>query len=461
VHSLAVEQGPADRWFPERPHCAITLIPDLREAATPRVTGDTILVALAASVVTLVLVLVVMNLATGEKHIERRLERLYTVREPQFRRSMGVLLGPPILGGNHVETLVNGDAIFPAMLDAIRGATRTITFETFIYWSGTIGREFVEALSERARAGVKTHVMLDFVGSMKMDVRSIEAMRDAGVEVERYHKPVWWHLGRLNNRTHRKTLVVDGAIAFTGGVGIADEWRGHAEDPEHWRDTHFRVTGPVVAQMQSVFNDNWIKATGRVLHGVEYFPELEPTGEMGAQMFSSSPTGGSESMQLMYLMTITAAERTISLSSAYFVPDQLARGALVAAAKRGVRVRIIVPGKHIDQQVVRKASRGLWGPLLEAGIEIAEYQPTMYHVKALLVDSCVVSVGSTNFDHRSFSINDEANLNVLDEPFAVEQERIFDDDWAQARPMTLAAWRARAPRERALEWLAGLVRWQL
>jgi cardiolipin synthase len=425
------------------------------------VTKDTVLIALGASAVTLLLVLVVRNLATGEKHIERRLERLYTVRDPQFLRSMSVLLGPPILEGNHVETLVNGDAIFPAMLEAIRGAKRTITFETFIYWSGTIGKEFVEALSERARAGVKTHVMLDYVGSMKMDLDSIDTMQKAGVEVERYHKPVWWHLGRLNNRTHRKTLVVDGTVGFTGGVGIADDWRGHAQDPQHWRDTHFRVTGPVVAQMQSVFNDNWIKATGRVLHGADYFPALEPTGAMGAQMFSSSPTGGSESMQLMYLMTITAAERTIDLSSAYFVPDRLAREALMAAAKRGVKTRIIVPGPHIDQKVVRKASRGLWGPLLEAGVEIAEFQPTMYHVKALLVDSCVVSVGSTNFDHRSFSINDEANLNVFHEPFAVEQERVFQDDWTRARPVTLAAWRTRPLRERTLEWLAGLIRWQL
>jgi cardiolipin synthase len=418
-------------------------------------------IATIASVVTLLVVLIVMNLGTGEKQIERRLERLYTLDSAQFRRSMSVLLGPPILDGNHVEPLVNGDQIFPAMLDAIRGAQRSITFETFIYWSGTIGKEFVDALSERARAGVRTHVMLDFMGSMKMELASIDAMKEAGVEVQRYHKPVWWHLGRLNNRTHRKTLVVDGATGFTGGVGIGDNWRGRAEDPEHWRDTHFCVTGPVVAQMQSVFNDNWIKATGCVLHGVEYFPELQPTGAMGAQMFSSSPTGGSESMQLMYLMTITAAERSIDLSSAYFVPDKLARSALVAAAKRGVKIRIIVPGKHIDTKLVRRASRGLWGPLLEAGVEIAEFQPTMYHVKALVVDGHVVSVGSTNFDHRSFSINDEANLNVFHQEFAGEQTRIFEDDWTRARPVTLAQWRARPSSERATEWVAGLLRRQL
>ncbi|MBC8087915.1 MAG: cardiolipin synthase B, partial [Phycisphaerae bacterium] len=398
-----------------------------------QLSGRTFLIALSSSALTLVVVLAVSNLKGSEKKIERRLERLYSIDDPQFRRSMDHLLGPPVLDGNHVEVLVNGDRIFPAMLEAIRGAQKTITFETFIYWSGSIGQEFVEALSERARAGVKTHVMLDFVGSIKMELQSIEAMRSAGVEVQRYHKPVWWHLGRLNNRTHRKTLVVDGTIGFTGGVGIADNWRGNAQDPEHWRDTHFRVQGPVVAQMQSVFIDNWIQSTGRVLHGPLYFPPLEGSGDMDAQMFRSSPTGGSESMQLMYLMAITAAERTIHLSSAYFVPDKLATMALAAAAKRGVDVRIIVPGTNIDTEIVRKASRGLWGPLLEAGVMIAEFQPTMFHVKALVVDSRMVSVGSTNFDNRSFSINDEANLNVFNQAFAEEQELIFEADWKLSR----------------------------
>ncbi|MES2524577.1 MAG: phospholipase D-like domain-containing protein [Gemmatimonadota bacterium] len=421
----------------------------------------TIWIALGASALTLLLVALGLNLSVAEKKVERSIERLYAVGDAQFRRSMDLLLGPPILDGNTVETLLNGDEIFPAMLAAIRSAQRTITFETFIYWSGEIGKEFVDALSERARAGVKTHVMLDFVGSMKMDLESIQTMRDAGVEVQRYHKPQWWHLGRMNNRTHRKTLVVDGTIGFTGGVGVADEWSGHAQDPKHWRDTHFRVTGPVVAQMQSVFIDNWIKATGRVLHGALYFPPIEPAGSMGAQMFRSSPSGGSESMQLMYLMAITSASRRIDLSSAYFVPDGLAIHALLGAAKRGVKVRVLVPGKYTDKAVVRRASRGIWGPMLEAGIEIAEYQPTMFHVKALIVDSCMVSVGSTNFDNRSFSINDEANLNVFDEGFAREQEEIFDEDWKHGHVITLAEWKARPLGERVKERLAGLVKKQL
>ena len=253
----------------------------------------TILISVA---LTLLAVFLVMNMMPGEKRIGEQLSREYSTADEQFQRSLGVLLGPPILDGNRVEVLLNGDQIFPAMLGAIKAAEKTITFETYIYWSETIGQEFSAALSERARAGVKVHVMLDFIGSVKMDPQALEAMKRAGVKVQRYHKPVWWKFTRLNNRTHRKLLIIDGKVGFTGGVGIADQWRGNAQDENHWRDTHFRVEGPVVGQMQAVFNDNWTKATGEVLDGGLYFPKLEARGPMRAQMFSSSPTGGSESM---------------------------------------------------------------------------------------------------------------------------------------------------------------------
>jgi cardiolipin synthase len=262
-----------------------------------------------------------LNFMPSEKKIETQLVRQYDASDPQFRRSLGVLLGPPIVEGNKVELLLNGDQIFPAMLDAIRHAQKTITFETYIYWSGAIGKEFTDALAERARAGVKVHVMLDFMGSIKLDRNQIDAMRKAGVQVQRYHKPVWWKLARLNNRTHRKLLIVDGKVGFTGGVGIADKWGGNAQDENHWRDSHFRVEGPVVGQMQAVFTDNWTKASGVVLDGEEYFPPLQKVGDSPAQMFASSPTGGSESMHLMYLMAITAARHTIDLSSAYWLPQ--------------------------------------------------------------------------------------------------------------------------------------------
>ena len=347
------------------------------------------------------------------------------------------------------------------MLAGIRAAKTTITFETYIYWSGAIGREFVDALAERAKAGVKVHVLLDWVGSIKMEQQLLDRMRQGGIEVERFHEPHWSNWGQLNNRTHRKLLVIDGRVGFTGGVGIADHWRGQARNPDEWRDSHFRVEGPVVAQMQSVFLDNWIRATGMVLHGETYFPSLKPAGRLAAQMFSSSPSGGSESMQLMYLLSITAARKTIDLANAYFVPDDMTIKTLIDAARRGVLIRVLTPSGHIDSETVRKASRGSWGPMLEAGIQIAEYQPTMYHVKGLVVDGIFSSVGSTNFDNRSFRLNDEANLNVLDADFGRVQRQIFEADWARARPITLQAWQDRPWTERLQERLATVLHSQL
>jgi cardiolipin synthase len=413
-------------------------------------------------VVTAAVTLVGVNvLSDGEKHITRRVEHLYDVSSPDFVRSMGVLLGPPIVGGNRTETLLNGEQIFPSMLQAIGSARSTIDFETYIYWSGRVGKSFAEALSERARAGVKVHILLDWVGSQKMDKQQLQEMEAAGVEIRRYHPLRWYTIDRINNRTHRKLLVVDGRIGFTGGVGIADEWNGHAQDPEHWRDTHYRIEGPAVAQMQAAFLDNWIKTTGKVLQGVEYFPKLESVGEALGQVFTSSPSGGGDSMQLMYLLSITAAEKTIDLSAAYFVPDELTRRALGAALDRGVRIRIIVPGKNIDSEVVRNASRSDWGELLQAGAEIHEYQPTMFHCKTLIVDSQLVSVGSTNFDNRSFRVNDEANLNVYDKVFAERLEDVFEDDLTRTRRITYEMWKKRPWREKLVEKVSSLVSSQL
>ena len=293
----------------------------------------------------LIVALLYVNLSAGERRVSQEIEHLYPVGDPQFYQAMGMLLGPDIVAGNRVQALNNGDEIFPSMLAAIRGARGTILFETFIYWSGEIGDAFAQALSERARAGVKVHVLLDWLGSIKVEERLVEEMKRAGVEVYRFHPLRWYNLGRINNRTHRKLLIVDGRVGFTGGVGIAPSWTGHAQDAGHWRDSHFRVEGPVVAQMQSVMLANWSKASGRILHGEAYFPPLQPAGSLSAQMFHSSPNGGSESMQLMVLIAITAAVKTIDIASAYFVPDEMARIALVAALQRGVRVRVITPGQ--------------------------------------------------------------------------------------------------------------------
>ncbi len=399
--------------------------------------------------------------AMSEKQVRHEIPRLYSVHDPQFVKIMGVLLGPPIVGGNRFEALSNGDEIFPAMLKAIRGAQTTIDFETYIYWSGDIGRQFADALSERARAGVAVNVMLDWLGSDKLDADIVSAMEQAGITVKKYHPLTWYKLRRLNNRTHRKLLIVDGRIGFTGGVGIADVWTGHGQDPDHWRDSHFRVEGPVVAQMQSVFMDNWIKVTGKVLHGADYFPAVPAVGEGRAQVFSSSPAGGSESMELMYLLAITAAAKTIYLSSAYFVPDDLTRDALIDAVHRGVKVQIVTPGKYIDAETVRRASRARWSELLEAGVEIYEYQPTMYHCKMMVVDDLFVSVGSTNFDPRSFGLNDEANLNIYDRDFALKQIKLFEDDLSHSRRIRPEEWGKRPFFERLIEHSASLFGSQL
>ena len=430
----------------------------------PRLTATTRAkaVTIAASVaITLVVVLAALNLMTGEKPVKKHIEHLYAISDAQFERTLGVLLGPNILPGNRFEVLLNGDQIFPPMLDAIRHAQKTITFETYIYWSGRIGQEFADALAERARAGVKVHVLLDWVGSVKMDERLIKIMEDAGVEVRRYHAPHWYTIDKLNNRTHRKLLIVDGVVGFTGGVGIGDEWAGHAQDPDHWRDTHFKAEGPVVAQMQAVFNDNWTKATGNVLHGEAYFPPLRPAGDARGQVFASSPSGGSESMQLMYLLIINAAVRSIELSSAYFLPDDLARDTIVAAVRRGVRVRVITPGRFTDAALARRASRAMWGDLLRAGVEIYEYEPTMYHCKVLVADDLLVSAGSTNFDDRSFRLNDEESLNVYDAAFARQQVRVFEQDLARSRRITLAEWEARPWTEKLWEHAVSLLGPQL
>jgi cardiolipin synthase A/B len=396
-----------------------------------------------------------------EKKVTQPIAHLYGTTDPQFERTMGSLLGPAMLPGNKIDTLLNGDEIFPAMLEAIRSARHTITFETYIYWSGDVGRQFAEALSDRAKAGVKVHILLDWVGSQKMEEKYLQQMEGAGVEIQRYHPLSWYTLDRMNNRTHRKLLVVDGKVGFTGGVGIADDWSGHAQDSNHWRDTHYRVEGPVVAQMQAAFNDNWTKTSGAVLHGTHYYPVAQPAGETKAQMFMSSSEGGSESMHLMYLLAIASAEKTIDLAMAYFVPDDLALQALEAAMKRGVKVRIIMPGRHIDTGLVRRASRALWGRILDHGAEIYEFEPTMYHCKVLVIDGVWTSVGSTNFDNRSFRLNDEANLNVLDAAFAQRQLRDFDADLKRARRITLQEWESRPWKERLQERLASLLRSQL
>ncbi len=408
-----------------------------------------------------VIVILVLNLSTGEKKVTQAMPGLYGIEDPQFVRTMGSLFGPPLVDGNSAVDFQNGDEIFPAMLDAIRGARKSICLESYIYWSGKIGKEFADALTEKARAGVKVHVLLDWVGSGKIDDSYLQQMQKAGAEVERYQPLRWYNVARTNNRTHRKLLVVDGHIGFTGGVGIADEWRGNARNPKEWRDSHYRFEGPAVAQMQAAFLDNWIETRSEMLDGPAYFAQVPPAGPVIVQVSLSSKGSGSESVRLMYLLSIAAARHSILLANSYFVPDDLAVEELLAARKRGVRIQIVVPGEHIDTKLVRHASHSRWRPLLEAGVEIYEYAPTMFHCKYMIVDSLWTTVGSTNFDSRSFRLNDEANANVYDRGFAEEQEKVFADDLRHSRQITLAQFDQRPWSEKVIDHLAGLLRAQL
>ena len=369
------------------------------------------------------------------KQPRHEVQSLYSARSPEFRQAAGSLLGPGFVGGNSISTLVNGDEIFPAMLSAIRSAKRSINLETYIFWDGDVAKQFTAALSERARAGVEVNLILDAQGTQKMGIANKTQLENAGAKIVKYHSVFWLDPRRYNNRSHRKLLIVDGTVAFIGGVGIADLWAGNADSPKHWRDNHYKVTGPVVAQLQASFASSWIKTRGDVLHGAKYFPPLEDSGSLPAQAIRSG--AHYENLDLMYLLAIASAKKTLRIENAYFLPDDLVRKELINASKRGARVEIIVPGEKIDQKLVRSASRRKWPELLNAGIKIYEYQPTMVHVKLMIVDDKFVSVGSGNFDNRSIRLNDEANLDVLDSDFAAQQAHLFDLDKRRSHEVTI------------------------
>ncbi len=430
-----------------------------RSAKTARAWAASHLVLVGGALAVLGVLWLVFS--SSERKVERPIPHRYAAADSQFVRTMGSLLGPGFVPGNRLTPLYNGDQVFPAMLDAIRSARRTITFESYIYWSSDIAREFTAALVERARAGVRVHLLIDWVGSQKVDHGAVEQLRAAGAEVVFYRPLRFYQLDRVNRRDHRKLLVVDGRVGFTGGVGVADQWLGNAQDKDHWRDSHFRVEGPVVAQLQAAFMDDWYETQGLVLDGPGYFPDLDRAGSSLGQVFWSSPRGGNGNLRVMFLLAIAAAAKRILIANAYFVPDETTVEMLAAAARRGVDVEIIVPGPILDAQVVRRASRATWGPMLEAGVRIYEYQPTMYHPKVMVVDEVWVSVGSTNFDDRSFRLNQEANLNVYDRGFAAAAAAAFEQDRGVSRQVTLEAWRHRPVWERIQERAAGLLRRQL
>jgi cardiolipin synthase len=391
-----------------------------------------------------------------------RLRGEVDVREASFLRAAESLTGAPVSFGNDAELLINGDQIFPAYLGAIRDAEETVNLLTYAYWRGDIATEVADTLCEKASAGVECNVIVDAVGAAKMDRKLVHKMREAGVNVCFFRPPKPYAVRRLQYRTHRKLLIVDGTTGFTGGVGIAEEWTGNAEDPEHWRDTHVRVSGPVVRGLQGAFAENWLECTGDVLAGDRYLPhidELEDGGPM--QVMRSSATVGDSNAEALIYLAVAAAKRSIELTSAYFVPRPAFTEALVEAAERGVHMRILVPGSHIDKELVRTAGRAAYDELIDAGIEIYEYCPTMLHAKTLTVDEIWSSVGSVNFDNRSFQLHDEVTLCVQSERFAGQLHEVFERDLEDSERIQPEKWVERPITQRAQESVTKYARREL
>jgi cardiolipin synthase len=356
---------------------------------------------------------------------------------------------------NDVQVLKDGDTFCPAMLDAIRQARRTINLECFVFKPGQIADAFVEALTERAGAGVTVTVVLDAIGGFSMTGTPLRRLREAGCRVTFYQTARWYTLTRINNRTHRELLIVDGCVAFTGGPGIADYWRYPIDGEPPWRDTSLRLAGPIVAALQGVFAENWLEASGELLAGDHYYPALRPEGAVRGLVFKSSPADRTTVSRVLFHSLIACARQTIRISTPYFIPDRGMREALIHAARRGVRVEVLVPGgTNADQPLLRIASRKWFGELLRGGVRIFEYERAMIHQKLLLVDSYWAVMGTTNMDNRSFEHNDEVNVAFPDRNVAAGLERLYEVDLALARPVTLREWEGRPPFEKAVSQIA-------
>ncbi|HTM07189.1 MAG TPA: cardiolipin synthase [Verrucomicrobiae bacterium] len=381
------------------------------------------------------------------------------VGEPSFFPTIVAHTDAPILGGNRIDILLNGDETFPAMLREIKNARETITFAQYLYEDGAIAHEFARAFAERCRAGVKGHILLDSQGARPIPEAIPRLLREAGCKVEFFRKVeapqvvLIWRLLRYNYRNHRRILVIDGKVGFTGGYGISEAWSGNGRTPEHWRETNARIEGPLVNQLQAAFVGSWFEATGALLGGIGYFPSLEPRGDVSAQIVKSSPVGGSFENYMLFLLSIASAKQSISITNPYFIPDDKIVAALLAAAARGVRITVLVPGK-IDVKLTHQASRRNYGKMLQGGIEIYEYQPALMHAKTMIVDGIWATVGSTNMDNRSFALNEELNLAVYDRKFARRLEDIYKEDLRYSKKITYAAWAARPWRERFFEFFA-------
>lgn len=374
--------------------------------------------------------------------------------EPSFFPTLEAYAGAPIVGGNTVEILLNGEHIFPAVLAGIRSAQRTITYAQYYYAEGPVARDIAEALAERCRAGVGVNVLLDAFGSLSIPGEYLAIMRASGCHVVWFRPLSQYVFRRYYHRNHRRILVVDGRVGFTGGAGVSRKWMGNGRTADHWRDTDVRVEGPVVEYMQAAFAEQWLEATGMVLGGEAYFPRpIESRGQVHAQVARSSPASGSAAMYTTLLLALSSARTSVLVTNPYFVLDHRMRDAVIRTVRRGVRVAVLVPAV-IDHNIVRQASRAQFGELLQAGVEIYEYVPALLHAKTIAIDGVWATIGSTNLDNLSFAVNDELNLFFYDRDVAQQLERIFMDDVQLSRRITYEAWKNRGVGARLLEMLA-------
>lgn len=364
-----------------------------------------------------------------------------TGRAQEYQRVLEAALGIPFSAGNRVKVLRNGIEIFPAMLSAIRQSQHSVELLTFIYWKGRIAHEFADALAERARAGVRVRVILDAVGALAMPKTLVETMRDAGVDILWFRPPVRWKVWHIDNRTHRKVLICDGRIAFTGGVGIAEEWEGDARNPSEWRDTHFQIEGPAVYGLQAAFVDNWIEGDRPIRNDFTYIEALEPVGKSRVQVMKTSAAVNWSSIATLFHVLLTTARRKVRITTAYFVPSPATVRLLQETARRGVDVQVMLPGPYHDHRVAQLAQQTEYAPMMAAGVRIWAYQPTMLHAKIATVDDTVACVGSANFNHRSMSKDDEIALLVLDDEIVAELDRHFEEDRVHCEELAPAAYR--------------------
>ncbi len=384
-----------------------------------------------------------------------------TISSPAFLPSVVGLTGRQLIDGNRVRLLNNGDEFYPAMLSAVRKASESITIEAYIFWKGRVGMEFAVALAERARNGVSVKILLDAVGSSSIGTEILQILESGGCELAWFNPIRPFSIGRFNYRTHRKTLVVDGRVGFTGGAGIADQWSGNAEGPEHWRDMQIEIEGPGIVPLQTGFAQNWLQTTRELVSGPRFFPQIPSAGDVAIHGMLSSPSAGASAARIIYYFAIICARQSILIANPYFIPDQTAIDALVEARGRGVDVRVTVSGRYNDNWLARNNSIQLCGPLLRAGIAVFEYDRTMLHQKTMVVDGRWATIGTTNFDNRSFAFNEESNISFTDPALVAAMEDTYRADEAVSSRLTLEAWQRRGVVQRTREFLASFLQDQV